>query len=470
MGKPIPLFGLGQESRSPYVTAKQLVNMFCEARPSGEGSSLVAYGTPGLDLFVNFSGGPARGGIEFPNTPVAYVVHGSTLWELNNAGTPTSRGTLNTSSGRVSLAHNGVQVMITDGTDGYIYDTVTTNFSVIGGSFPANPITCCWLGRRFIANFLGSSRFYWSDIDDGTTWNALNFANAETNPDAIQAVYASNGQLLLFGTQSTEFWANSGVADPAFIPLQGNATEWGLGATWSISKYDNSFCCLMTNRMGQVMVAQMNGYLPKKISTVDIDYIINEYAVVNDATSYSYMLGGHPMFVISFPAAGFTWLFDGSTGIWSKLQSFNDTRHVGEFSFALVGKTIVADYATGNLYDLNGSALTENGNPLNREIIGETVSTKGQEWLDIQRLRVDMEVGNGTTSGQGVNPQIALSVSRDNGKTYGPDMWRPMGALGDYSNYVEWRRLGTCRQFTPKIRMSDPVPLVLVSACINPET
>ncbi len=469
MKKRIALFGLGQVSRSPFVTAKQLTNMFCEVRPAGEKSKLVAYGTPGLDFFVNFGSGPARGGIEFPNTPVAYVVHGSLLWEVNNAGTMTSRGVLTTSAGRVSMAHNGVQVMITDGTDGYIYDTVTTTFSTIGGAFPANPVTCCWLGQRFIANFLGSSRFYWSDIADGTTWNALNFANAETNPDAIQAVYASNGQLLLFGAQSTEFWANSGVADPAFIPLQGNATEWGLAATWSIAKYDNSFCCLMTNRMGEVMVAQMNGYLPKKISTIDLDYIINSYSAVGDGTAYSYMLGGHPMFVISFPTAGYTWLFDGSTGIWSKLESSGDTRHVGEFSFSLVGKTVVADYSTGNLYDLNENALTENGNPLNREIIGETVEDDGQ-WIDVERLRLDMEVGNGTTSGQGVNPQIALSVSRDNGKTYGPDMWRPMGALGQYGTTVEWRRLGTCRSFTPKIRMTDPVPLVLVSACLNPET
>jgi hypothetical protein len=80
-----------------------------------------------------------------------------------------------------------------------------------------------------------------------------------------------------------------------------------------------------------------------------------------------------------------------------------------------------------------------------------------------------METGVGLTTGQGSNPQIALSVSRDNGKTYGPEMWKTMGAIGEYRTRVEWHRLGTTRSFTPKIRISDPVKVAFVSAFINPD-
>jgi hypothetical protein len=92
-------------------------------------------------------------------------------------------------------------------------------------------------------------------------------------------------------------------------------------------------------------------------------------------------------------------------------------------------------------------------------VIGETIAAEGEEWIDVNCLRLDVEVGVGLATGQGSDPQISLSVSRDNGKTWGAEMWKPLGKAGEYATRVEWRRLGSCRQFTPKIRVSDPVPV-----------
>jgi hypothetical protein len=91
------------------------------------------------------------------------------------------------------------------------------------------------------------------------------------------------------------------------------------------------------------------------------------------------------------------------------------------------------------------------------------------EYLQADCLRVDMEVGNGTATGQGSNPQIGLSVSRDNGKTWGAQMWKTMGAIGQFRTRVEWRRLGTARSFVFRITVTDPVPMVIVSATLNPD-
>jgi hypothetical protein len=466
----IPLFGIGQASKSPAVTAKQLTNIYCEQRPQGERSVMVAYGTPGLEAFVTLANSPIQGALEFPKNSIAFVVAGGVLWEVNSAGVATSRGSIYEAVGKVSMSHNGVQVMIVDGTRGYIWDTSVATFTIItSGGFPPNPQTCTFLGRRFIVSYADSGRMYWSNIDDGLTWDALNFGNAESNPDFTKAVYASNGQIAVFGSETCEFWTNSGIADPAFVALQGNASEWGIAAIRSISKYDNSFMCLMKNRMSQVMVAQMNGYLPKKMSTVDMDNIINGYSRVDDACSYSYMLGGHAMYVINFPTAGYSWLLDGSTGIWTNLKSYGLTRHRGELSFNLAGNIIVCDYATGALYKLKSTVMTDAGGVIEREVIGETVAQPGGEFFSVDTLRIDMETGVGLTSGQGSNPQVSLSVSRDKGKTFGPEMWKPMGKKGEYEARVEWHKLGTPRFFTPKIRITDPVNVVFVSAAINPE-
>jgi hypothetical protein len=466
----IPLFGPGLSAKSPYVTAKSMQNIYAENRPEGEKSSIVGYQTPGLGLFVNFGATPCRGGLEFESGSVAYVVHRGILWEVNNAGIATNRGALLTTTGRVSMAHNGTQVMIVDGTYGYIYNTTTLVFAQItDGDFPANPLTVAFLTGRFLVNFNGSGRFYTSDLYNGLSWDALAFANAESNPDPISAVWASNGQAILLGTLSSEFWGNSGALDFAFTALQGTATEWGIAARWSIAKYDNSFACLVKNRMGEVMVAKMNGYLPQRISTPDIDSIINGYVTTADATAYSYMLGGHPMYVISFPTAGKTWLYDGSTSMWSPLKSFGISRHVGEFSLTLLGRTLVADYSTGQIYTLSPAVLTDNGASIERELISENIAQPDLGRFSVDKVRLDMEVGIGVATGQGSNPQIGLSISRDNGKTWGAQIWKTAGAIGDYKTRVEWRRCGTAREFSFKFTITDPVPLTIVSACINPE-
>ena len=465
----IPLFGLGQAGKSPFVTAKQMTNVYAEIRPQGEKSSLVAYGTPGLDLFVDFGATPPRGGLEFPSLSVCFVVHRGVLWEVNNAGVATNRGILSTTTGRVDMESNGVQVMIVDGTYGYIYNTSTNVFATITDpDFPANPVTVAYLGRRFVVNFNGSGRFYCSDIDNGLSWDALNFASAETNPDPIVAVWVSNGQLALLGTKTTEYWGLSGAVDFPYSLIAGTAQEWGLAATWSLAKFDNSMCGLFKNDQGQVMVARMNGYVPQKISTPDMDSIINGYTNTADATAYSYLLGGHTMYVISFPSAGESWMFDGSTGFWSKLKSYGLTRYRGEFAFPFLSAIVVADYNTGRLYRMNANSYTDNGDPIEREIIGETLRSPDGNFMDINTVRVDMEVGMGLTSGQGVDPQIALSISRDNGNTWGPDMWKAAGKIGEYATRVEWRRLGSPRVFTPKLRLTDPVPFCIVSASVNP--
>ncbi len=471
MGVPIPLFGLGTVSKSPYVTAKYLQNLYAEQRPQGEKSMLVAYGTPGENLFVDFGATPCRGGLEFEPGNVCYVVHRGVLWEINNAAVMTNRGMLLTTTGRVSMAHNGTQVMIVDGTNGYIYNTATTVFAQItDGDFPANPTTVTFLAGRFVVSFQGSSRFYESDAYNGLSWDALRFANAETSPDPIVSMWSSNGQLIPLGDLTTEYWGLSGTLDFSFAPLQGTATEWGLAARWSIAKFDNTMACLIKNRMGQVMVAKLSGYLPEKISTPDLDSIINGYSATSDATAYSYMLGGHPMYVISFPSAGKSWLYDGSTGFWSPLKSFGSTRHNGEFALTLLGRTLVADSTDGKIYELTSTSLTDNGASIEREIVGETLASPDGSFIEVDCLRLDMEVGVGLTTGQGSNPQIGLSISRDNGKTWGPQMWRDMGKIGEYKTRVEWRRLGSPRYFTPKITVTDPVPVVFVSACINPDS
>jgi hypothetical protein len=67
----------------------------------------------------------------------------------------------------------------------------------------------------------------------------------------------------------------------------------------------------------------------------------------------------------------------------------------------------------------------------------------------------------------GADPRVMLSVSRDNGKTYETEQWVPVGKQGQYMTRVLWRRQGSSRVFTFKIRYTEPTKFVIANAAMS---
>lgn len=459
----VPIFGIGLTDKSPNVSAQGRTNLYLEFRPEGDRTRVVAHGTPGLSLFVDFGGSPARGLHNVGS--LLYVVNRGTFWEVNNAGVMTNRGSLLTTSGRVYFADNGTKIMLVDGSYGYTFDTSapgTPLAQIADGDYvAANSVT--WQDQYFIQDKVSSGRFYISVLGDPTNWNALDFANAEGSPDNLVRVMTDHGELILFGDLTTEFWGNSGTADFPYVRLGSAVVEWGLAARESLVKFDSSLMFLGRNRMGESQVVILNGYTPQPVGGHDFLYAINQYANVNDATAFSYMLGGHAFYQINFPSAGKSWLYDGATQVWSELQS--DTgRHRANMGTLFLGKIIVADYANGKLYRLDPTVYTDNGAMLAREIRSRPIFTEGQ--LSIARLWVDMETGVGLATGQGSNPQVMLMVSKDGGHSFPVELWRSFGAIGNYTARAYWNRLGSVKpgqSWVFKLRITDPVKVAIMS-------
>ena len=180
------------------------------------------------------------------------------------------------------------------------------------------------------------------------------------------------------------------------------------------------------------------------------------------------MLGGHPMYQINFPSAGKSWLYDASTDLWSPLESgLSGGRDRGEIHVDYLNKPRVTDFATGDVYTLDADTYTDNGTPIPREIISREIG--GLDRLAIHKLQVDCETGVGLISGQGSDPQMMMSISKDNGHTWGNEQWTTMGKIGAYLTRAIWRRLGFSYSWRFKFRITDPVKVVITQAAIEAE-
>jgi hypothetical protein len=60
-----------------------------------------------------------------------------------------------------------------------------------------------------------------------------------------------------------------------------------------------------------------------------------------------------------------------------------------------------------------------------------------------------------------------LQWSKDGGRTFGVEVWQPIGLMGQYLNRAVWRNLGIARDWVFRLRVTDPVKVVIANAAMR---
>jgi len=398
-----------------------------------------------------------------------YAVAYNQFQSVNNSGIALFTGSVGTSSGNCALATNGTQVLVADGSTGYIYTPAAATFTAIGSNFPATARTVTYVAGFFVAEQPGSQNVWASDQGDGSTWNALSFGVASAYSDNVLAVDNLAGNLIVFGEQHIEPWQNAGLSPFPFVPILSAASEYGLAAIWSRAHVNESIIFLAQNREGQKQVVQLKGFLVAPISDPDIEAIINAMGTTADAVGCARGTDQHKFYQLTFPTEMRSFLFDTSTGLWCETQtgtSITPARHTAQFSTYFQGQVILSDYATNQLYYDDPGSYTDNGVPIIREVTTRHILSQFNR-IRVAALYLDMETGVGLQTGQGSNPMIMLQYSTDNGRTWSAERWVTLGEVGKYHTRVWWRRFSSARDIVFKIRMSDPVKFVITEGAMK---
>jgi hypothetical protein len=472
--KIVPLFGNSIAGHSPVITAQRRLNVYLENREDGDKTKVAVIGTPGLnpEFIIGGAGNqPMRALAGDAN--YLYTVASNQFQQCSPVtGTPLFSDTLSTNSTLCSLAVSPTQVVIADGITGYVFAIATGAFTTLiaGSTWPAvGAKTVTFISGFFVAEQPGTQAFWVSNAFDGTTWGALSTASASSDGDTIQAVDQLSGNLIIFMGQGMEYWQNVGASPQPFQPVLSAFNQWGLAAIFSRAHIDQALIFLAVNTNGTAQVVKANYYTVTVISNPDLEYIINNFATFADAVALTYQAGKHPMYQLTFPTANRSFVFDNSTGIWSEAQtgtSVIPSRHWGNLSALAAGINFISDFATAQLYTMNPTVYTDNGQTIIRQIITRHVLSQFNR-VRISLLYLDMETGVGLATGQGSNPMIMLKSSKDNGRTWSAERWAALGKIGVYLWRVIWRRFGSARDYVFSITMSDPVKFVITSGAIK---
>lgn len=472
--KPISLFGSGIDSYSKVVTAQRRLNCFYDIRIDGDKNQLILRGTPGTVLSATISTLPIRGWLVVGD--YLYVVAGAVVFKITSAFVASVIGTITVGTNNVGMADNGIEIMIVDGTAGFIVTIASAAMNtIVDANFPNGATTVSFINGRFQVNKANSRQYYVGQSYAGMTWTPVIFATKENTSDDLVAVQVWNGTLVLWGKKSIEYWQDVGASPIPYNRITGASQTWGLAAVWSRAELNNSVVFLGQNPQGTVQVLRLEGYVPVPISTSDVENIINSFIKsgvgVSDAVALTYMVDGHPMYQLTFPAGNRSFLYDDKSKFWQEVQTGLDLlgRHYANLGIVFNSFNYVSDYQSGKIYKLDTDEFTDNGTYIKRQLRSRHI-TNGGNPFSIDELYVDMETGVGLQNGQGTDPQIMLRTSKDGGRTFGRERWVRLGAVGEYfSPRVIWRRLGQAKDFVLELTMTDPVKFVVTAASVSSE-
>lgn len=270
----------------------------------------------------------------------------------------------------------------------------------------------------------GDGRAFATDLNT-TTVNALSFGKAEAKPDGLLRVVAWGGRLLLFGNQSTEVWTNVGTAPFPFA--RNSVIPRGLAGPYCVSGYEDGFS------RGPIFVGDDNcvyalqGYTPTKVSSSDLEGLIEGVADKTTLEATAFISRGHAFWQLSCPA--WTWVLDISTSQWAQGDSYLATRTRRSGAINAFSKWLTGDTATGNIQEIKTVANDEVGSPLRLRIESGPV-TNFPAGEVVGRADFYFTTGVGISTGRDpdqTDPTVEISWSDDGGITWSFPILRKLG-------------------------------------------
>ncbi len=478
----IPLLSGAYQSRSIIASAQRCVNLYPQINQretfmympqlAGAPTILTHYPTPGLTLLATGINAPWRC-LYFANNGQLYGVNGTNVYAISSSWALTLLGTIASANTPCSMADNGTTLILVDGSpNGYTITLATNAFALLvdpTGSF-VGATTVAYLDTFFLFNKPGTPQFYCS-LSETLTFDPLYFANKTGYADNLISIAVTHREIWLLGARTTEVWFDAGSAAFPFQEVPGAFIQHGCRAKYSVATQDNNVFWLAEDNQGQAIIMMGSNYTAQRVSTHAIEHELQSYAEVQDAIGYIYQEEGHVFYVLSFPTADKTWVYDIASNLWHERMWLDSNglehRHRSNCGAFAYGQFVVGDWENGNLYLMDQNNYTDNGAPIKRirsfpHIVNELKRVMYRKFI------ADMQTGTETDPTQPA-PMVSLRWSDDRGASWGNRMEQPLGSGGVLRANVQYRRLGMARDRVFELSWAAPVLTALNGAFADVE-
>ena len=468
-------------SQSPLADCEQTINWYPErVEASGARNILALYPTPGFQSYLTTS--DLSGRASFTSASRTHFVMGAGVYEVFSMASATRRGTVTQDSNPAQITYNGRtgnQLGICSGGNVYYLDLASNNLSQISG---VTATQLSMIDGYFVSFDPVTSRIRVSPVNDTTgTWDPTAFSGRTAQPDPWKAMVIIPPNIYLLGELTGDVWYDSGATFP-LAPRTGITFPYGIIAPFSACAVGTSVMWLGRDANGAGVVIQTQGYQALPVSSKALEKVLSDYqrtSTITDAQAFSYQQEGHLFYVLQFPTANATWVYDVTLALagapsalcWHKRGYWNPTNNsydawnprVHTYAF---NRHLTADVSSGTIAVMDVTYGSEvDGTAIRRVRVPPPLYVGNRSnRLRVSRFEPIFEPGLGLSSGQGSSPKVMLRISY-NTKTWSNQRSATAGAQGQYSTRTYWLRNGSSTLvWVPEIVVSDPIPWRLIGA------
>ncbi len=497
------IVGFTKKSQFAKLGRSDTYNMFVEQKDANEqGFSVVLLPMPGYVDAIPGSqvlpeGSPqgtfrcSRG---YDGKPCVYGVWGKKLYLLKESGSSAGLQFIGdiAGSGKVTFCEtngygrNHPHLVLCDGENVYAVETdrkpVEQKLSVIKMplEYPdsktkrAKPSWVAYLYGYLIVGAKNTDIFYRSvqypfedgqdDIMDldGETNGYGHVSFSEWQPDITLAGCSNGSKLFTFGERSFQAFAYSSSMDEPFVSPDTATTNIGIKNPETLACYGDSVLWLGSSDMGDGSVFIMgSGVQPERVSTDEIERLI---AKCDWTTAYAYVYRwmSHPMYVLTFPSDGKTFVYDLRERGWVRMGSrgSNGAERHFRYSYPVVGVNgDVFLQGEGCLVKATDDTWFEHdGTPILRKRAGGIISSDNRPFKigSIKLITNNGDYRNVLDH----SPLVTMRYSRD-GTTWIQYGTHSLGSAGRYDYDTVFRNLGKARYLAVEVGSSENIGFAL---------
>lgn len=476
----IPIAAGYYVDESTAVSTRECVNFYPHIPESAAVTDAALFGISGIELIGEAGENDFCRGAHVVNDR-AFFIQGESLYELTKPLDYLFTDTTETVTGtaKVFTADNGYQLCIVppdynNSKNAYIYDIDTDTFSQVADADFDGPVSSvCFSDGYFIFTKKDSNKWFISDLRDGLAYTATDFASAESDPDSIVVAVPLRGIVFIFGSHTFEQWQNNPVgAGFPYQRINSGTYNKGCSAAKSVVEVNNMLVWIGAGINEQPAIWASEGGPPQKISTASIDTLIYSGGADKIANAYAVRWAerGHSFVAFTVPDVC-TVVYDFSTGRWHRRQSEDRDGNQSPWRvpamISAFSTLIVGDIYTGQIGVYNKDYSYEFGLEIKGYFTSPAIDNGGRPF-SVNQVQLVCQTGFVPITGQGSSPVVRMSVSRNGGLTYSPEISRGMGAIGEYEKTVTWPCLGRFpRSIQLRWDISEPIQRVFVKGEIE---
>jgi len=288
-----------------------------------------------------------------------------------------------------------------------------------------------------------------------TSLGTSGFFTAEGQPDVIRAIAGNSSEIFVWGPQSLEVFApdNNLIYAPTLV------REFGLSATYSVVKDDQSFAWLDNRRR----FVHSDGRQVNVLSTPDIAKTLQSISDVSDCFGYRVVTGHVDAVVWTFPSDGRSFAYQRGGG-WSQWMGYDGNT----WTRLAVNAHVSSVDSNANFVGTTGSRvgqMTVNSNTDLGDAVPAYTTTgflhrNTNNRKHCRRIRLGLRRGQVSSSTE----PFALIKWRDDEGAWSTPLRVGLGASGDRFPVVSFEGLGVYRRRQWHFSFHGTEDFALVSA------